>query len=49
MNDVEKIICEAEKLGILQITLGGGDPNQHPHFVDILKLIKEHNIIPSVL
>ena len=47
MQDIQKIICEAEDMGVLQIALGGGNPNQHPNFIEILKLIRGHNIIPS--
>lgn len=47
MNDMEKIVKEAAQLGVLQIALGGGNPNQHPHFTSILKLIRDYNIIPS--
>lgn len=47
MHDLEKLVIEAEKIGVLQIALGGGNPNQHPQFTEILKLIRKHNIIPS--
>ena len=47
MNDMEKVVKEAAQLGVLQIALGGGNPNQHPHFTSILKLIRGYNIIPS--
>lgn len=32
---------------MLQIALGGGNPNQHPHFNDILRMIREAGIVPS--
>ena len=47
MCDLEKIIIQARDIGVLQIALGGGNPNQHPDFVNILKLIRENNIVPS--
>lgn len=46
-SDFQKIIEQAANIGVLQIALGGGNPNQHPKFVHFLKLIREHNIIPS--
>lgn len=47
MNDIEKIVKEVAQLGVLQIALGGGNPNQHPQFTTILKSIRDYNIIPS--
>lgn len=47
LDDVRLVISEASKCGVLQIALGGGNPNQHPQFVDILRLIRENEIIPS--
>lgn len=47
LNDVEYIIKQAKKCGVLQIALGGGNPNQHPEFVEILRLIRDNNIVPS--
>jgi radical SAM protein with 4Fe4S-binding SPASM domain len=47
-SDYKKIASSAAKHNVFQIALGGGNPNQHPHFIDILKYTKEHcNIIPS--
>lgn len=47
MTDLQNIIKQAQELGVLQIALGGGNPNQHPTFCEILRLIREHNIVPS--
>lgn len=47
MSDIKSIVEQADDIGVLQIALGGGNPNQHPQFIEILKLIREHNIIPS--
>ena len=41
------IINEAKELKVFQVALGGGNPNQHPDFVDFLKIARENNIIPS--
>ena len=46
-SDFQIIIEQAAELGVLQIALGGGNPNQHPQFIEFLKLVREHNIIPS--
>lgn len=47
LSDYECVIKQAAKIGTLQVALGGGNPNQHPEFVDILKITKKHRIIPS--
>ena len=47
MGDLQRVVEQAQELGVLQIALGGGNPNQHPEFCNILRLIKEHNIVPS--
>lgn len=46
-DNYKKIITQAQEIGVLQVALGGGNPNEHPFFVDILKLTRELDIIPS--
>lgn len=43
----ERIISEAKEMGVFQVALGGGNPNQHPDFVDFLKITKTNGIVPS--
>ena len=46
--DYERILIQGEKIHVLQIALGGGNPNQHPAFVEILRLTREeYGVIPS--
>ena len=47
IEDLKNIINQAKDAGVLQIALGGGNPNQHPHFIDIIRIIREKGIIPS--
>lgn len=47
LDDYELIMEQAEKIGVLQVALGGGNPNQHPQFVEILQKTSEYNIVPS--
>lgn len=47
LKDVRSVVEQAAECGTLQIALGGGNPNQHPEFVEILRLIREHGIVPS--
>lgn len=44
---IRNVVSQAKDAGVLQIALGGGNPNQHPNFVEILKLIQESGIVPS--
>lgn len=46
LSDYRKIMKQAQELEVLQIALGGGNPNQHPEFVEILKCTHEHGIVP---
>jgi len=43
----ERILNSAKKSGVFQIALGGGNPNQHPDFIEILRMTKEYGIVPS--
>lgn len=44
---LKHVINQAKVAGVFQIALGGGNPNQHPHFKEILRIIRESGIIPS--
>jgi radical SAM protein with 4Fe4S-binding SPASM domain len=46
-DDYKIIMKQAEEVGVLQVALGGGNPNQHPEFIKILNTTREHNIIPN--
>lgn len=45
--DVDNVVSQAHECGTMQIALGGGNPNQHPEFVEILRLIRNYDIVPS--
>ena len=47
LTDVRSVVEQAAECGTLQIALGGGNPNQHPDFIEILKLIGRAGIVPS--
>lgn len=47
MMDIISVVDQAAACGTMQIALGGGNPNEHPLFEDILRLIREHDIVPS--
>ncbi len=46
--DLQMILRQASEMKVLQVALGGGNPNQHPDFCRILQLSREeYNIVPS--
>ena len=47
LESLKHVITQAKNTGVFQIALGGGNPNQHPHFNDILRMIREASIVPS--
>lgn len=48
IENLRIILEQAKNMDVRQIALGGGNPNQHPYFTDILRIIrKEYKIIPS--
>lgn len=47
LDDYKNIIKQAQELGVFQIAIGGGNPNQHPDFIEILKTTFAAGIVPS--
>src|ERR1700753_44933 len=48
LEDYREVIRQAESMHTFQVALGGGNPNQHPRFAEILRLTREdHGIIPN--
>lgn len=47
MQDMHKIINQASEAGVMQMAIGGGNPNQHPQFIEILKCVRENGIVPT--
>ena len=47
LEDVEYVVKQAKEVGVLQIALGGGNPNQHPQFANVLGIVRENGIVPS--
>jgi radical SAM protein with 4Fe4S-binding SPASM domain len=48
LADYEYVLSQAKECGVLQIALGGGNPNQHPNFCDILRMTRiDYDIVPS--
>lgn len=47
VDDYKNVIGQARDIGVLQVALGGGNPNQHPDFIKLLELTRDAEIIPS--
>jgi len=48
VSDYEKIMRQARSMHVFQVALGGGNPNQHPGFCEILELTRgRYGIVPS--
>lgn len=47
LQDYKDLIIQAKDCNVLQVALGGGNPNQHPDFTDILRFTHEKGIVPS--
>lgn len=48
LDDYEEIMRQAKRMHVYQVALGGGNPNQHPGFPEILRLTREkYGIIPN--
>ncbi|MGR7776605.1 radical SAM/SPASM domain-containing protein [Klebsiella aerogenes] len=47
LNDYKNVIDQAADMGVFQVALGGGNPNQHPDFIEILKYTASKEIVPN--
>lgn len=48
LTDYEEILRQARNMHVFQVALGGGNPNQHPRFVDFLRVTREkYGIVPN--
>jgi len=48
LPDYENVIRQAAQLGVTQVALGGGNPNEHPDFAEILRLThRNYGIVPN--
>ena len=47
LNDYKSMIDQAASMKTFQVALGGGNPNQHPNFVEILEYTKSKGIVPN--
>lgn len=47
MNNMKIIATQLGKAKVYEVALGGGETTGHPHFIEILQMFRDHNIIPN--
>lgn len=47
LDDYKAVIDQAADMGTFQVALGGGNPNQHPDFVEILEYTASKGVVPN--
>lgn len=47
LSDYKRVIDQAAEMGTFQVALGGGNPNQHPDFVEILEYTAGKGVVPN--
>ena len=47
LPDYKNIIDQASEMGVFQVALGGGNPNQHPDFIEILEYTASKGVVPN--
>ncbi|PSU95754.1 radical SAM/SPASM domain-containing protein [Photobacterium kishitanii] len=47
LDDYKRVIDQAAEMHTFQVALGGGNPNQHPDFLEILSYTDSKGIVPN--
>lgn len=47
LSDYKRIIDQAAEMQTFQVALGGGNPNQHPDFIEIIEYTASRGIVPN--
>lgn len=48
LDDYREVMRQAKDMHVFQVALGGGNPNQHPEFAEILRMTREDfGIVPN--
>jgi len=44
----QQVVCQAERARVFQIALGGGEPLLHPRLVEMVRLARQHRLVPNL-
>ncbi|RZR42784.1 radical SAM/SPASM domain-containing protein [Vibrio vulnificus] len=47
LDDYKRVIDQAAEMQTFQVALGGGNPNQHPNFIEIIEYTASRGIVPN--
>jgi len=47
LEDINNLLYSFKNMEVFEIALGGGEPTKHPQFSDIIKSIRDNNIVPN--
>ena len=47
LDDYKRVIDQAAEMRTFQVALGGGNPNEHPNFVEILEYTASKGVVPN--
>lgn len=47
LDDYKRVIDQAAEMQTFQVALGGGNPNQHPNFIEILEYTASKGVVPN--
>lgn len=47
LDDYKRVIDQAAEMRTFQVALGGGNPNQHPNFLEILEYTATKGVVPN--
>jgi len=47
LDDYKKVIDQAAEMRVFQVALGGGNPNQHPGFIEIIEYTASKGVVPN--
>lgn len=47
LDDYKRVIDQAAEMRTFQVALGGGNPNQHPDFIEILEYTVSKGVVPN--
>ncbi|MHB8108612.1 MAG: radical SAM/SPASM domain-containing protein [Syntrophorhabdaceae bacterium] len=49
LEQLESFLKEARRLGVLELQISGGEPTCHPHFKEVVELVKSYQLRISII